>query len=712
MVFVLVAWAHAPLSGSGVIGSDSRVLAGAARVAWPELRAEGEDLRAALAGVHGARGRPLAALALGATSWMWSERGRWSDEVLLALRLENLVLLLFAAFFLGRFVEHLLLPWTASDQAGAAGLAATLVLSVHPLSLAAVASAAARADLLGAVLATGAGFAFLRGRQERRYGLVFLAAALTAACAAATELAWLVPPALALCEHVSARRYRARAVRRRTALTTLVAFGGCVALEAALLSRVGAAWRPHELARTLSALASPEPALRALAQGFERLGVLVLPVNAAGLGAPGFVLAALLLLLVLQPALRAARSAPRFWAAVLVAWTVAAVATALYRADVRVQPGDMSGAAGLFPAALVMAMGLAVAATALTGRRRIVLPALTGLGLCVLAHADALCFAQSARAAGALADDLRAARAAHADAAHVLALDPPGLVAGRLALERDLAPLLDPAWTGAAARATPVRARGLSAVAFLALAREPEMSALRAEGLVLLLPARLLDGERGAGRVAVRVPAAGAEKGAGQWREEGRSPPLDLDPFDTLALRVVARPGATAGAPPVAAWEARSALVPGGALAGAWLRGADGPVALFDLGRSLPWLLGERARRVWLEGELTAIVLARALPREPPLAGVTEPAVDGDDWLFEPAWAELARPRAGEPDFVLALLDPELYDYEELACQQVGERLVARAAAGFAAGRARVAWSLEQRVGGVVVARAGGRLRP
>ena len=91
-----------------------------------------------------------------------------------------------------------------------------------------------------------------------------------------------------------------------------------------------------------------------------------------------------------QPALVAARSAPRLWTWLIVAWFVSITFSDLPQALVRVHPEDLTHAQALFPAAAVMSVGLAVASTALSGVRRHVLPLTVALGLAILAHANAL----------------------------------------------------------------------------------------------------------------------------------------------------------------------------------------------------------------------------------------------------------------------------------------------------------------------------------
>ena len=90
---------------------------------------------------------------------------------------------------------------------------------VKSVAVPAVASVAARGDLLALALGSAALALFLRGRQERRPRLVPPAIALVVLAGFASPLALLYAPVAAGLEYASARRYRPRAVRWRTAAT-------------------------------------------------------------------------------------------------------------------------------------------------------------------------------------------------------------------------------------------------------------------------------------------------------------------------------------------------------------------------------------------------------------------------------------------------------------------------------------------------------------
>ena len=154
------------------MGEDFQVLDDASRIAWPAENGEERGGLGELLRVHGQDERPLAALSLVLTSRLWTEGGEWTPRAVFSLRLENLALLLLAAVGISRFLRRMLEPWSGREQARAASHAARVLVALHPLAAAAVASASARGDLLGAALAAFAANMFLRGRQERSKRLV------------------------------------------------------------------------------------------------------------------------------------------------------------------------------------------------------------------------------------------------------------------------------------------------------------------------------------------------------------------------------------------------------------------------------------------------------------------------------------------------------------------------------------------------------------
>jgi hypothetical protein len=515
-------------------------------------------------------------------------------------------------------------------------------------------------------------------------------------------------------------------VRLRTAGTTLVVFGAASSVELLLaaacgvappLPRLVAVWLPAEGGASFA---------QGLVVAVEKLGILIMPVHPfGGLGVLGFVVGGAALLAALEPALVATRSAPRLWGWLVGTWCGAIGAVMLSTAAVRVPPDTFAHAETLFPAAVVMAVGLGIASTALSGSRRMVVPALVAAGYALLAHAAAGPYRPAGEALGELRADLDRARERHGRQATFLVVDPPGRVAGLDVLGGSLDLVLHPSFTGEPEEAV---VRGLTLEALFCYARQPEFDVLRGEPLVLVFPAAELAGLRGGdapepatGRVSARIPPPAARAGAIVWRDEPRSPLFELDPLHHAAVRATASGGAPAEAlepAPAVAWRARSALAANAALEGAWIAGPDGPRAFFDVERSLAWLVGEEIARVWFEGALADPVSAEVLTQVPRLEAPRRTR-DGADWLFEVDPDEPPRPLAGAGAWRLELLD--LARLEALALDAEpepagqGRRLRVRQAALWEdrvleRGGGPIAWSLAFRVGPVTLARSDGRI--
>jgi hypothetical protein len=692
----LAGFAYGPLKGAGPVGEDFQVLDDVSKIAWPaESLEEGPGLSELLE-VHGQDERPLAALSLVLTSKIWTDAGEWTPGAVFSLRLENLALLLLTAIGISRFLRRMLEPWAGREQARAASHAARVLVALHPLAAGAVASASARGDLLGAALAAFAANMFLRGRQERSKKLVLQAGLLTVAAGCASEIAFFVGPIVAIGEFTSSRRHLRMKRRLRTATTSGIGFLLCALIEPAFAA-LGPGARQPDMASALGFFDGSAGFTLGLGLLFERLGMLVVPVNVSAFGPAGFVLAGALGLIVLQPALIAARSAPRMWGWVLFWWIVLVVLAQLPAAAVRVHPGDLTHAPLLLPAAVVAAIGVALASTSNSGRRRFVLPAVAATVFALLAQGDARAIAAASARAGEVKEQLAQARALRGDAALLLSVDPLGIednhsvtiVDGHTVLPTDLAALLGEESGGV---------RGLTYDAFFGLLADSSWESVRAAGVIV----------QGLSEETAWISPPEETTGARLWREEGRSGALDLETASTRSVRVLARPETSTDQPPRIHWLSEAGE---GELDGAWVRDQEGLHAVFDVGRVATWVTGGRVRQVWFEKGLAVVVQAAAYGEAWGLSGVSEPTTEGEDWFFEVDPTRALIMEDGEVTFRLCLFDPENLRYGELICER-GEdgRLRALGAAAKAERMtqdgAPIEWALEQRVGVVTVARS------
>jgi len=672
LVLLFAAVVYGPFMNEGPLGGDGDAFVDASRMGWSELRPEGID------GEHWAEkqwlagARPLELLSIGLSSRLWTDGGLWTQYAISMLRLENLLLLLLCALFAGRAVERMLEPWCSDEQGALAGAATRLMLIAHPLCVPTVSAAGSRGDLLGAVFATAALACFLRGRQTNKPSLIGLSLALTLTCAFATQAAYLLPAWLAVAEFLSARRHRTVPARARTALTTLGVFGLAVLIDAGVRVSFGGEWRPEAVTRSLGMLSDPQGFWVALGWGFERIGLAILPVNVVGLGAWGYVFAGVLLAAVLQPALHAARSAPRLWTGVLSAWVTAMALAGLYRADLRVHPSDLTEASVLLPAALVMSIGVAVAATALSGKRRVLMPIAVAIGYSILAQGEAQSLKDATRATERLRAALAPALEMRPPIEHLVLVDEPHMVKAHAVIGESLDWIFDPAFTRRAPDAPPApRARRTGADGLSSLVREEYFDRMRTEGLALALTS---DGDTERRLLRLDPPLASDREDPRDgviWRDEGRSPVLDVDPLHRRALVVRGRPGTPTVRPPRLGWRVSDPDRETGGTEGVWVAGVDGPLAIFDLADRSEWLFGGRGRRLWLEDELANPVEAQLTVDLPTIAGVTKPdKTDSEDWYFDPELDSLARPLDGDARAELVLFDRQAFHLRRLEVVQ------------------------------------------
>ena len=129
------------------------------------------------------------------------------------------------------------------------------------------------------------------------------------------------------------------------------------------------------------------------------------------------------------------------------------------------------------------------------------------------------------------------------------------------------------------------------------------------------------------------------------------------------------------------------------------------------MGNVPDWVLAGRVRQIWFGQGLALVVQAATHADSQELTGVSDPVRDGADWVFEVEPTRARTIAGGEGTFWLGLFDLTTLRYDELACAR-GEDGKVRAV-GAAAQAARLTpgesdpeWILEQRVGGVTVARS------
>ncbi len=657
-------------------------------------------------------GWPLSGLSLAISRRLFGIGGLEGGKGPWPYRLQNLVLLALAAIGLHRFLRRLLQPWIGNEQTTEASRTAAALFLLHPLAPAIVFSLSARSDLLSVLFLVWAAAAFLRGRQDRKGVLTVIAFGLALLAGLSGELGLLLPVVLGFSEYISAHRYRKRRERLRTTVTTVLVYGGAVALTAFLrVAETGALPAPG-LVATVRALDDPEAAAGVALLAVEKLGVLILPSNVHSTGVFGTALGGLLFLFALQPALVAARTAPRLWGWLLFGWLAALVVAGFRGAELRVNPGHLGPAGVLFAASAVMCVGLGVAATAVSGVVRQVRPAVLAVGFAVLAHGNARPLAESARYAGEVKRDLVEARQRHGRDAAILMIDSREPVRGVDPLGPEVAALLHPA---------ELELTVLTEPAFLALTREREFDELRADSLLVVFPTNERR-VRGVGptRRSVLLGPAQPTRGIKGWRRESRSPDLDVEALSIDALRATAPVGtATRDGVLRVEWRATAPIALPLSCEGTWWSDEPVPVVEFDLSSSLAWRLSDRVRRAWFESGPATLGQVELLEELMPLGPAFRPEPDGGDWYFgmeleEPLASRVlaSRDRAA---WRVGLLDLYSFEYVQIdgTVLPSGTVLVQDAAA-----RVRsfvrdtggpVAWHLDLLVDGVAVARAHGR---
>lgn len=709
-------FAQGPVLRSGFVGEDYAVLARAAgHAAVAEDGARERTLLwqmgwADFCAVDGRDGSLLSGVSLAISERLWGGPDEWRLSLPSSVlhRLESLVWLLAAALGLRAFLHRLLLPWTGSEQAVAAARASALLLVFHPLVYAAVGALASRGTLMAAAFGTWGAALFLRGRQDRRFALGPVAGLLVCLAAGSDEWALSMPLILAVTELVSSHRYRKLRVRLRTALTTIVVYGAAAA-ALPLLRWVQLGVRPGEtwIASWEELIAASSP-WQALPIALEKLGLLIVPASAHSSGLPGTALAGVLFLLALQPALLAARSAPRLWGWLLLWWGLALTLALLPDASTRAHPSNLGSADVLFPAVLFLSVGLGCAATARSGLRRFWMPAATALGYALLSRGNALPWRDAALEVARVRADVEAARELEGREFRVCVIDAPRQVAGVFAVGDDLRWVVDHPPGSLRPPGSAPAVIGPEARAFVALSREREFDAYLEHGLLVVVGGE--NGERVSQLLGPQRPSTGARS----WRGDLRSPDLDWVPWTARALRVTSTGTDAPEQEPRLEWRAGDPISLVLSARGTWTGASRPPVGFFALGDSLPWLLSGRVRRVWGTGGLSAVGEARMLEELPSLGEGMEPDPADRDWTFERPDVEAVATTPGG-DYVVGLLDLASLRYLELeVLDGPSNTLLVPDAAHHVAQSVRrtggpVAWSLDYRVDGVTLARVSGR---
>ncbi|MFT4538752.1 MAG: hypothetical protein ACI841_002627 [Planctomycetota bacterium] len=720
VLLAFAAYAYAPLAGAGFVQDDLAVLAGVGPIAFG-----GELEFADLFRVPGTDGRIGAALSMLVSAWFWSgwqwsSCAEWTPADAAWIRGENFALLLLASWGLLYGLRRALEPWTGKEHARGASRAVALLFVVHPIVVSSVVRLDARGDLLALALGTAAMATFLKGRQEQRHTHTLMAGVLVIAAGLCSPIAFYHPIALTLLEYCSARRHRARHLRVRTSATTFVVFSTCVALEsflrAVFIDSIGVAARP------VAQEALADGLLQTLLLGIEKLGVLMLPVNAFGIGGLGYLFAAIVLLVSMHPAFVAARSAPRLWGRILFGWLVAIGLTELPAMSLRVYPQSLENAHVLLFSALIMSIGLGIGATALSGVRRLILPLIAAALYATLAQA-------AARPVRAVSDQLDVLRAELLEEArarnwngHFMILDAPRRVEGLTSLRGSWSLLLDLTFVPHAIRPkgeVRMQATAISTDAFYALVRESEFDSMRHAGLTLMVPTEALAVEGLKGRwQAVDLQAPKSSEGALVWRSEGNSPTGQvLEALSSRAIVVNALPSTSTLKDPELRWSSRSEILPSGEFKGAWYHSENGPVAVFDQGSSLDWLLGGRIRATWFTGELSSIASAEVRSNVPDFDGRVGPLIRDDDWIFDLGELPIPESFSRERQWSLGVLDLGSFEYQEFevlgsavdGLRVKGVEVAARRR--LARGSGPLVWYLTLAFDGATAARASGRIR-
>ena len=728
-LFVLALWMHAqqPLLGAvahggGFSESDLRaLLAVSPCLDGGSLRVQPAPYFAAIeSGL-----RPVGALSLALSTVLWTDGGALGGASCLPMILENLLLLLLAAVGAGLFLRRLALPWIGDEHARAAAWVTAVLCMLHPLSFAPLVSLASRGDLLVLVLGTWSGAEFLRGRQLRESRPALRAGAAVLVAGFAGGLAWAIPFVFAGSEFLSGRRFRSWFARIRTSLATLVVYSAVVAIEPLLRLALGASAVAPAAVRT---------ATENLAIAVEKLGVLALPVNPESLSFAAYLLAAVLIVVALEPAFSAARSAPRLWSLILAIGALALLAASFSSSGVRVSPGNFTHAEVLMPGLFVVCAGLALASTALGGLRRLLMPSILAVGWAAMANSHAGAWATSVEKFAVARSDVARALELVPRPQAVCLLDIPEFCAGFAPLDRSVSQgFLAAAELQAQDALSLRRAREEQAPtvwisaparsAWVQFTRTQRFAQLRATGFAVVLEER-----PGAGRVVVALPAAAPSSGSRRGFRDGSSAALDWDALSVRAVNAVGPRDTDLSRAPFLGFNAQGVdgHFTGGELQGVWVDFAGEQRAYFDAGASVDWLCSNRVRLAWPVEGWSNLRDADAQDELPKFEPEPIPLESRGDWsiaaLHSPivtaAQATLAR-RGSSGNWGVTLCDLETLEQARFDLAEPVPPSTTWTASGMgrmsalwsARGHA-LAWCIEYRAGGVALVRGEGLVKP
>ncbi|MDG1499070.1 MAG: hypothetical protein P8N31_11820 [Planctomycetota bacterium] len=663
----------------------------------------------------GGRGSVLSGASIALSRRLWGV----TDSSAKFYRLENLLLLILAGLGLGNFVRRLLQPWTGTDHGRAAARALPAALVLHPLAVHAVADLSGRTELLGLAFSAWAAALYLRGRQERRSSQILFAGLLAMFASLSWGIGFGLALAIGIAEFVSARRYRPNRNSWRAAGLIALPFAICGMADLAMRLWFGVP------------LGGASPSLQVTGV-LERLGVLVVSVPGAGSVNPGLAMAMAVctFLLMMHPALRAARSAPRLWGWMLGLWFVGVLFAVFGGASV--DSMDFSRAETLLVATAVVTSGLVVVATGVQGFRRLALPIALAGTYALLSLGQTGGYLDAIQVTTELRRDLLLgldqASESGKPGAQILVLDPAPLVGAIAPFEGGIEHLLDPSLTGRNVDPQRRDPKGLTSEALLTFAREPEFDVLRKYGVLLLpVPGELVgpavEGAPAPPRRGILLPEPRAFEQQPPWTSDPRSPSLNLDPFSIGALRVQApsdRLDSSTPFPSSVTWSPKSAAESQGQseTSGMWIQRRNRDLGIFDLSSDLNWLLAGQIGRMWLAEGLPRVDRCDLLADLPGQLiggdGLLNYEVDGNDWVFALPSEAADTQAEGDSQWVLKLLDlvhlrHVVLTAESATSGQLRFRGAARAANSFAP--TDLAWSLERQVNSLAIWRHRGRVQ-